>query len=356
MRLSFHDSVLASDLAIFALYHINLLSAQIRSLQVRLELEAGSPSTRLLLQSLATARRTVESWSRFVELQPVDDGAIGLLKRAHQRYIELFYAQKELREDDKFIQRVAEALKKFPQVKTLQTTDPVSLTTNPTGWHRLKDDEAHLNNLTLPISWETARKFALGLPPVTELVKLPAAIFQAKVFLDDIHIYLNPLCGSYPMAASAQDFKELTTAIQAPKSLEFPQTSTPTAIWEAPTPEELEFPNKLLSALVNTSSMRSLSISLGDLWNKNERVVGFELNSIVKLRPWMNLLELRLCAVPITVEGLKNLLAQLPSLVVFELTGIYLLEGTWEEAPSILRTKAKRNSTFDIPPALNSAR
>ena len=274
-----------------------------------------------------------------------------LLRTAHKEYQEKLFEQQQMYESGEFFKRIAAAFSRMPNARRLEIRDKWHMSKWDGEWitkgiinsQKLVDQCLVDEFIMRPNRWDEIIQQNLGHPPVELLVKLPQAIHQAGVFLEDIDIHQSL---PHVVSALSQDFndlRDLTAAVQKLKYFEFISKSSRSlreGPWDNDDRDHVRHIRDFLHAMINTSSLRTVSVAASCRSGIETGAVFFDTGCAFFHNFWPNLRNLIVESSSFHLNELDGLIKDTKGpLSYLSLCNPHLLSGTWAEALDILRTK-----------------
>lgn len=195
-----------------------------------------------------------------------------ILRRAHENYRSLFEDQEEVRK--RFVPTVAKGFTRMPLVRRLQlcrSSDNFQKDRRDFADHA-KDTQMSVEYLVQPSDWEDAIENDLGPVPHELLTKLPICIHQGGIYLTSLEIDLPPPRDYTTLLSRATDRKDLRDALQGLRTLRYCPclNNVKDENWSARDPAEMKAIFKFFAALVDTASLKTISLSAEFLSSSTE--------------------------------------------------------------------------------------
>lgn len=284
---------------------------------------------------------------------------IKFLREAHDLYRRRFEDQEELRRNNAFVVRFAEAMSRMPKVKHLEAQDfqhePSTCLTCcdgnnvarafRTGWETNQSDALlDIDTVVEPMSWAETREHHYSTPPVELLFSLPLAIQNTGCQLESILIRTmtrEDHLALFLRDSIHEDFTTLSHACHAIglKSFAFVQSIRPANQILVPLVIEDSGPFKgYIAAMTSSNTLERVRLAL-DSRLKTQNALSF--GDVLVSTSCTNLKDIHVTGLPVHLEDLDNFHNTLESqqlrIDFLTLSRVRLVSGQWTEALEVLR-------------------
>lgn len=284
---------------------------------------------------------------------------IKVLREAHDLYRRRFEDQEELRKNNAFVVRFAEAMSRMPKVKHLEVQDfqhePSTCLTCcdgnnvarafRTGWETNQNDVLlDIDTLVEPMSWAETREQHHSTPPVELLFSLPVAIQNEGCQLENILVRITTPAEDVALLLRDSIYKDYTKLSHAChaiglKSFAFVQSiRLADQILVPPIVEDFGSFKKYIAAMTSSNTLERVRLAL-DSRHETQNVLSF--GDVLVSTSWTNLKDIHVTGLPVRLEDLDNFHNMLESqqlwLDFLTLSRVRLVSGQWTEALKVLR-------------------
>jgi hypothetical protein len=262
------------------------------------------------------------------------------LRSAHQEYRRLCLQQLDMEKGDRFLHAVAEGIARMPHAKRLRfvpgeprpDTDLLPVLHEhedvrvPFKEHLAKPENIHQALTTHPSS-------PVRIPLCDVVTRLPIAVHQAGVLLEQIDVVFTYLEAHAALLPSPEMREQLRAALQSLRRF---------SVW----PEMLDHPSQvhegvsaILAPFLAAPGLEELDLAFDEMGS--DVSLKFDMTRILPSLAWQSLSVLRLCNVSFDLSSLRCFRNRPRGKSLDLLLGApYLRSGTWAEALDILREAA----------------
>lgn len=157
-------------------------------------------------------------------------------------------------------------------------------------------------------------------------ITIPIAIHKAGTWLDSFVVQLS-YPGSHSCLALTVDEKAAMRAAMG-RLASFVYESRPVHERDK---FEMRYLKRYFGAVLDTESLRRISIELGEYWDADARTPSYDMGILLCFRSWPKLELLSLSCIPFRLTHYQRFLEKSQNRFTFSLTNAYLLKGTWRE-------------------------
>jgi hypothetical protein len=355
--LHFYDSVLADDILAFAGYNHHKLREITKSLEIEIVYCSNKLDTcpEVVIDAANKAKAILDSWRNFVLGTPDNPASEDdwshrmIIRKAHEKYRQLFADQERMRKDGVFVRDVAAAVARMPIATRLELHNMHMDSHRGPSYYvdHATDTETLIRMMLLPTGLQESVLHDLGQPPVEMFVKLPIAIHEAGRFLNALDICLPPVQDYSILATSQEDCQDLSAALQRLKIFTFhPQPRAQSYEWDPRELGQVENLGIFFATLTNTKSIEHIDVNLWDV----DGLSLFDMCSINDIWPWQHLRFFRWSLGSLHIAELERFFDRLSTPIPFLcLSYTHLLSGSWADVLDILRANSTPEWRFNSP-------
>ncbi|KAF5589886.1 uncharacterized protein FSUBG_10992 [Fusarium subglutinans] len=202
-----------------------------------------------------------------------------ILTDAHREYQLLFEAQQQMRESGTFLSTVATAMARMPHADRLEITDGEDDIFKRDGYLVDRDYSISLRAVMLrPHTWSDASDLYPDpdfKPPIDLLHRLPVEIYRAGVTLRELKLRCSAPCSYANLSMSPSERLTLVKSLRDLQTLHIEAAKAAMTGWFFDHQEDaLELVSDFLSALLEPSRLKDLTINSFNLRSLNELLAG----------------------------------------------------------------------------------
>lgn len=270
------------------------------------------------------------------ESVPDEDQTMATFRRVYEQYRQLVSDQETLLRDDTFVQNVAMAVARMPTIVGLSMTDrssfkQCSLSTSLSGPvdHTLRRD--------LFVTSGGNYKIPIGLQRRTAklLYQLPLAIGRAGNSLTELYIGFDSEGANKGLELDKKQMRDIVRAVGHLKVLHISGQWGMPAMYSTASPGEWTSLPKFVSLFMRASSLRSVTIDLGNWYVPPE----FVAPSLVSI-PWEKLTKISLHGFSMDLDEIRKHIDKLQRGTCIVLWNLYLKSGSRADLLDMVREKA----------------
>lgn len=358
----FYDYCLAEDIQHFVSYNAEKLRDQGFQYLIQMARSKSDVFKKPKEEALEAVRRMKavrKSWEGYAwQEEPEseeDRGCLELLVRAHNEYQRKLEDQEKLLREGTFLDTITAAVARMPTVTRLEIQDrnPMLRKRTPYLFEQTVDDEAVIKATLIPTEWEDARLHDLAQPPVELICQLPLAFHKAGALLTGLEVDVTPPEDCTMLGPNEEDRKSIKALVKTLKEFDFRMLSRKGTSFQSRRERgEIVSLGEFLTAVLDTDSIETMRLDFNFLRDESSPP-SFSLYSIIDLRQWPHLEDVRLESLALHLKELERFVDRFgSSLRCLTLHKIYLLSGMWAEGLDMLHRVSIDYINFENPRGL----
>ncbi|SZF03003.1 unnamed protein product [Blumeria hordei] len=357
INMLYYDSVLEEDVETFGDFHARQLHDVTECVEDMashdVDLFTGTPSE-VVNSAIQKGWAIGNAWFDYVnddsENKPTDEsvGYQKILLAAYEQYRQKYAAQEKLLKSGDLPRVVAAAMARMHNATRLDlhNSEFTRRYRRPDYLTMINNEESLIKSTLFPITWEKGMRFELGNPPLELLFQLPAAIYEAGVFLSTLEIRAPP-CDFLSLASNKESLQKVKHATQRLRNFSYdPRVSYCSGLWSAEESNEIEALGEYLNAHLQSPLLEDIRLSC-DFLQIDAVAPWFNLGVVLTRNHWPRLKIISLTGLAFHFSELEMFINQVQKPLTVWFRRLHLLSGTWSKVLDILRGKVGSYPTIE---------